>query len=357
MQEPSRLEILAQRMTCDAAIVTSQVNRFYLTGFSSSAGTLVITREGACFLADPRYIQAAREQVTCCPVMPEQDAVRQIRTILASHHCETVGMETHHAPIAQGRMMEEIVKPARLLWNSEFSDTLLAMRSIKSSGELACLQRAQEITDAAFGEWLNHVRPGVNELDMMHLLGWEMAKRGCEKRSFSMIFTSGERTALPHGDPSVRNVEAGDLVMVDMGAMVGGYSADMTRTIAVGYVSDEKRAVYETVRAAQRLALDAIRPGIACKEVDGIARRHIDASVYAGRFGHNLGHSLGLEIHENPRFSPTSDVCLQPGMVMTVEPGIYLPHRFGVRIEDMVVVTAEGCRNMTRSSKDLIVVK
>ena len=351
-----RWETLAARMTCDAAVVCHPVNRRYLTGFSSSAGTLFVTKKEAFLLVDSRYIEAASAINSGCTVLLEEDLPAQLQALVGRCNINSVGMETHYTSFALAQRMAQMIMPAQLLPDDDFCDLLLSMRSIKEPGELACLRKAQEITDAAFAATLGQVRPGISELEIMMTMGNEMARLGCEKRAFNMILTSGRYTSLPHGDPAIRTIEAGDLVMMDVGAMVGGYSADMTRTFAVGHVSQEQREVYHTVLQAQEAALAAIRPGVSCCSVDRVARDYIDASAYAGMFGHGLGHSLGLEIHENPRLNPVFQTLLQPGMVMTVEPGIYLPGKFGVRIEDMIVVTEDGYENYTHTPKTLTVI-
>lgn len=341
---------------CDAVIIQNGVDRFYFTGFSSSAGTLVVMPDEAVFYADSRYIQAAREKVKDCRVILEEDLPQQLNRLLKDRNVQTVGFETHAISFQAACALEEMIKPARLLKDSRVSNALLSMRMIKDERELSYLREAQRITDYAFSKCLSVIREGATKLDVMIAMGEEMARQGCEKRSFNMILTCGAQTALPHGDPADAVIRNGDFVMMDVGAMVGGYAADMTRTVVVGKVSTEQRDVYNTVLRAQESALSAIRPGKCCRDIDRIARDLIDASPYKeGRFGHGLGHSLGLEIHESPRLNPTCETILQPGMMMTVEPGIYLPGRFGVRIEDMIAVTENGYENMTRSPKELII--
>lgn len=349
-----RLARLQREMSCQAAIVLSGINRFYLTGFASSAGTLVVTKERCFFIVDSRYIQAAQERVQGCEVLLEDDC-GQLSELLQSMGVETAAYETNYISVERAARLRREIAPVALEDTPNLGNLLLQMRRHKDKYELECLRNAQQITDEAFQVLLEKIRPGVSELDLMMCLGEEMARRGCEKRSFNMIFTSGDRTALPHGDPAIRKVEYGDFVMMDVGAMIGGYAADMTRTVAIGNVTDEQRQVYQIVLEAQKRAIDSIRPGIPCKEVDRVAREYIGSQGYGACFGHGLGHSLGLEIHEDPRFNPVCEDPLEEGVVITVEPGIYLPGKFGVRIEDMVVVTKSGCEDLTHSPKELIV--
>ncbi len=340
---------------CDAVIIQNGIDRYYFTGFSSSAGTLLLSEKARIFLVDSRYIQAAREKIKGCQVILEENLPQQLGQLIKEYKIKTVGFETHALSFQAARALEEMVKPAELLKDDRVSDAILEMRMIKDQKELSFLREAQRITDYAFHKCLSVIRAGVTKLDVMIAMGEEMARQGCEKRSFNMILTSGAQTALPHGDPTDTVIQKGDFVMMDVGAMVGGYAADMTRTVAVGAVSGEQRAVYQTVLDAQESALKEIRAGKCCQDIDRIARDLIDISPYKGTFGHGLGHSLGLEIHESPRFNPTCKTILRPGMMMTVEPGIYLPGKFGVRIEDMAAVTEDGCEDMTGSPKNLMI--
>ena len=360
MNYERRLEELRQRTAsfCDGLIIRSSVNRRYFTGFLSSAGTLVVDRAGAFLIVDSRYIEAARQKVCCYDVLEERDLPHQLKGLLQDHAVSEAAFDSAAVPFDEALWLEEIIAPVRLIKDRRAGREILEMRKRKSPEELECLRQAQAITDEAFLACLNHIRSGVSEMDLRIFLGAELARRGSEKRNFSMIFTSGARTSLPHGDPAIHIIQDGDFVMMDMGAAVDGYSADMTRTVAVGHVTEEQRQVYETVLNAQILALNRICPAAACCEIDRLAREYIKSSPYGnGTFGHGLGHSLGLEIHEDPRFSPASREILAPGMVMTVEPGIYLTGRFGVRIEDMVVVTEQGMENLTHSPKELLILR
>lgn len=343
--------------SCDAVLIQSFVNRRYLTGFCSSAGMLLITHHQTFFLVDSRYIEAAQKHFAGSPVQvlltetPEQVILQLIK----QYKLTRLGTETRQMSFSAVQLLKQQIRPCELLTDDTVSIALEELRMIKDAGELASLREAQQITDYAFHKCLEIIRPGVSELDIMIKMGVEMARQGCEKRSFNMILTSGTQTALPHGDPTIRQVEYGDFVMMDVGAMVNGYAADMTRTVAVGTVTQLQKEVYDTVLQAQKLAFEALGPGKRCCDIDEIARSYIDQSEWAGKFGHGLGHSLGLEIHEQPRLRPGCETVLRPGMMTTVEPGIYLPGQFGVRIEDMVVITEDGCENMTGSPKQLLV--
>ena len=210
------------------------------------------------------------------------------------------------------------------------------------------------MTDETFSYILPLIQPGKSERELMLEMEFYLRRLGSEGVSFDLIVVSGKNSSLPHGVPTDKKIEVGDFITMDFGAVYNGYRSDMTRTVAVGAVSEEQKHVYNTVLEAQRLALKAIRPGVPCNEIDRIAREHIYNAGFEGCFGHGLGHSVGIEIHEFPAFSPRCETILQPGMVITVEPGIYLEGKFGVRIEDMIYVTEDGCLNLTKSDKSLI---
>ena len=354
----ARIEYFQEHMpeTCDAVIITNGSNRSYLTGFSSSAGTLFMTRRESWFIVDGRYIEAARQKVSGSRVCLEEDLDRQLKELVQRHCVKTIGIEADSLNVGRALHWQEILLPAKVMFGREVQMCLEQLRSVKSAEELAAIRRAQEIADQAFMNMLNFVRPGVHELDLAIILGEFTARHGCEKRSFHMIFTSGAKTSLPHGAPPDRCLEAGDFVMVDMGCMIDGYSCDITRTFAVRSADEEQRRIYEIVRQAQERAIDAIRPGVLCSRVDAAARGYIEREGFGPYFNHNLGHSIGLDVHENPRFAPWCHVPLKVGHVISVEPGIYLPGRFGVRIEDLAHVTEHSCELFSGISRGLIIV-
>ncbi len=235
------------------------------------------------------------------------------------------------------------------------SQAIRALRVIKEPEEIERMKQAQKLTDDCFTYICGKIRPGAREIDLALEMEVFMRSRGAGALSFPTIFVSGPKTSMPHGEPGDKVIEQGDFVTMDYGAKWGGYCADMTRTVAVGGLSAEMERVYDTVLKAQLACCRSIRAGMTGREVDAIAREIIDSAGYAGRFGHGLGHSLGIEIHEDPRCSPKDGTVLRAGMTMTIEPGIYLPGQFGVRIEDAVVVTENGCEILGSSDKNLIV--
>lgn len=356
MERMSRLLSLP-RPEHTAWLIAGGKNRQYLTGFSSSAGMIAILNNQAYLLVDSRYEEAARQNARGCIVLLETGRNQVLRTLLLDSGISEVFIEAETTSISQARQLALSLSPISVNTNDDcVSQTLAGMRRIKSPEEIDCLRRAQRISEDALLNASRLIRPGTSELDVMMAIGSHRTAAGCEARSFDMIFTSGKDTALPHGNPNTRQIQDGDFVMIDMGSTIHGYASDMTRTLAVGHVTQEQRDVYETVLEAQLAALAYIRPGVHCRDVDAAARQVIANSPFQEYcFGHGLGHSLGLEIHENPRFNPTDETILQPGMVMTVEPGIYIPGRFGVRIEDMIVITPDGFENLTHYPKQLTV--
>ena len=233
---------------------------------------------------------------------------------------------------------------------------IMDLRAAKSADELTRMRQAQSITDAAFTEILNFLRPGVTEQAVAARLMYEMMRRGAQRMSFDPIVVTGPRSSMPHGTPGETPLRPGDFVTMDFGCVYGGYCSDMTRTVAIGHATDEMAAVYNTVLRAQQAGIAAAKAGIPGKAVDKAGRDVIEAAGYGAYFGHGFGHSLGLDIHERPNASPTESRPMPDGCVCSAEPGVYLPGKFGVRIEDVVVFRENGCEDLTKSPKELIIV-
>ncbi len=338
-----------------ALLVASVPNRFYLTGFETSDGYVLITKHAAVFLIDFRYVEKAKETVKSCDVQLSVSPMAEIRALCEQHGIAHLYVENDYVSMSLQKDLAAAVKPTEIVADDRFDTLLRDMRSVKNETELSLMQQAQKLTDDTFSYIVERIEAGRTERDVMLDMEFYMRRLGSEGVSFDFIVVSGKNSSLPHGVPTDKKIERGDFVTMDFGAVVGGYHSDMTRTVAVGAVSDEQKRVYDTVLKAQLSAIDAVKSGVVCKDIDKIARDLIYAAGYEGCFGHGLGHSVGVEIHERPNFNTRCDTVLKAGTVMTVEPGIYLENRFGVRIEDMVFVTADGCINLTKSPKELLV--
>jgi len=345
--------IQSELSTGQALLVTADCNRFYFTGFASSAGSVFICKEAAVFLIDFRYFEKAKATVDSCQVIQSPPA--KVSELCQQYGIKELFIEANSTPVSRLAALRRDLPGVSVSDSDRFDGIIADMRSIKTQAELSFIREAQRMTDETFSYILNHIQPGRTEKEIMLDMEFFMRRMGSEGVSFDFIVVSGKNSSLPHGVPTDKVVERGDFVTMDFGAVVGGYHSDMTRTIAVGEASDEMRLVYDTVLRAQLESEKVIRAGKICEEVDKVARDLIYAAGYEGCFGHGLGHSVGVEIHENPAFSPRCKTVLKPGMIMTVEPGIYLENKFGVRIEDMVYVTETGSLNLTASEKQLII--
>lgn len=335
----------------ETALITTPYSRRYVTGFESSAGAVVISKSRAVFIIDFRYIEVAKSVIKGLDVVLQGKLYEQIAEIAGTDKilCENIVTVAELGEFGR-RLSGNKVEPSEKL-----SDLLYELRAIKTPEELEYMDKAQQITDYAFSEILKFIRAGMTELEVAAELEYTMKKQGAVEFAFQTICVSGENSSKPHGVPGLRRLQDGDFLTMDFGARYNGYCSDMTRTVAIGHVTEEMRKVYGLVLKAQLDTLAAAKPGVKGSQLDKVARDIIYNAGYEGCFGHGLGHSVGLEIHENPRASAACDTELLAGMLMTVEPGIYLEGRFGVRIEDMVVLTENGCRDFTRSPKELII--
>ena len=329
-------------------LVTNRVNVLYLCGFDSSNAALFVEPDRARLFTDFRYIDAARSTAGVEAVETKRDTIGWLTENLSGR----IGFEADQVPYS---LVERL--RAGGLDLVPRSGLVEALRAVKDESELVSLRRAAKITDRMFERLTTEVRfVGRTELDV----AWEIARlyheEGATVPAFETIVGSGATGSGPHGRAGAKVIEAGELVVIDTGCLVDGYVSDCTRTLATGDLDGEMREAYETVRAAQLAGLGAIRAGVTGIEADAAARAVVDASPFAGLFGHGLGHGLGLDVHEAPRLSTESRDTLAPGNVVTVEPGVYLSGRFGVRIEDDVVVTEDGIENLTGFTKELTVV-
>ena len=340
----------------DCAIIQSDVNRRYFTGMLSSAGTVVCFREVSYLIIDFRYIEKARQCVTNCRVIEQHDLMFQIQELLRKHGAKTAAVESMPMTLHEFAVLQRALeKQVQLDRSDVLSRAIYDCRTVKTPEEIEKIRKAQRIAEAALAETLNYIRVGVSERDIMLYLNHAMLQRGSEGESFPTIALTGARTSMPHGVPTEEaKVQSGDFVLMDFGAMVDGYHSDMTRTVCVGQPTERMREVYGVVLRAQEETLRLAKVGVTGRDMDACARKIITDAGYGDNFGHSLGHGVGMEIHEYPNASPASQVVMAEGNVVTVEPGIYLPGEFGVRIEDFVVIHEGGCDNLTEAPKQLI---
>lgn len=352
----ARLEALARRLPEDvAALVAAPQHLCYLTGFPSGESWIFLTAEAAYFLTDFRYIELARQTVSGAECRRITRLADELNTLIGKHGVRTVLVESNHTSVAELRQLREQLRPVTVSDGSELDGWLAELRAVKTPGEIEKIRQAQALTEAGFEHILPYIREGATEREVALELEWYIRRQGAQRAAFDFIVVSGANGSLPHGIPSDKPIQRGEFITMDFGAVVDGYHSDMTRTVALGAVSDEQRAVYETVLRAQTAALAVLRDGLSCVEGDAAARHLIEQAGYGAYFGHSTGHGVGVEIHEEPRLSPNAGTAaLRAGQVVTVEPGIYLPGRFGVRIEDMAVITADGCEDLTSAPKELI---
>ena len=337
------------------AIIQNPVNRFYLSGFRSSAGMIFLTENKAVLFVDFRYFEKAKKTVQNMEVVLANNFLGDIKKLIAEENIKRVLTETDFINLDTFERMKYAFEGIEVSSDNTLSQAICGLRQIKSAEETVCIKKSQEITDKAFTHILNFIKPGVTEREIALELEFFMRKTGSEGVAFGTIAVSGKNSSLPHGVPTEKPLEKGDFLTMDFGAVYNGYCSDMTRTVAIGFVTNEQQKVYDTVLKVQLSALREIAPNKVCKEIDKIARDIINKD-YDGCFGHGLGHSVGLEIHENPALNTRDETLLKPGIIMTVEPGIYIPDKFGVRIEDMVLITDTSYENITKSPKELIII-
>ncbi len=350
----------------DHFLVTSRENVRYLSGFSGSSGWLLVGTNSRVLLTDFRYQeQVGQESPRWQTEIVPAGLHNAVRDVLARDSVRRIGYESAHLSVRDFEQLtasDDTDAPGNSTHsnNTEWVSTHgLVERGmmIKGVAEIETISQAAELTDRLFSELVDFVRVGVTEREIAAEAEYRARKLGGDELAFPPIVASGPRAALPHATPTERKIQPGDMITFDIGVQVDGYASDMTRTVAVQYVTDELRRVYDLVLRAQVAALDAVRPGMNCAELDGIARTIIADAGHAEHFGHSLGHGVGLRVHEAPALSwRATDSALEPGMIVTIEPGVYLPGWGGVRIEDLVVVTESGRRVLSRSTTDLLIV-
>ncbi|WP_333870613.1 Xaa-Pro peptidase family protein [Desulforamulus putei] len=348
-----RLEKLRRQMSqrgISHILITKPENRLYLSGFTGTTGVLLIGLETADFLTDFRYVEQVKQQSPHFNVVKieQGSAFGAVAEVLRQYKSEKLFFEEEHLTVKQYRELKEHLRDIGLEPGSGLVEEL---RLIKDDEEISIIRRAMEIGDKAFAHILNYIKPGVSEKDLALELEFFMRRQGAAGTAFDTIIASGPRSALPHGVAGDRQLQPGDLLTMDFGALYRGYNSDMTRTVVLGEPDEKQQEIYNIVLEAQLAGLAAVREGVTARAVDEAARQIITDRGYGEYFGHGTGHGVGLAIHERPRLAAKDDTVLKAGMVVTVEPGIYLPGWGGVRIEDSILVTEEGCEILTSSPK------
>lgn len=354
---PSRINRLREFLepaVIDAFYITNPENRYYLSGFSGSTGALLLTREQSYLLTDFRYTaQAAMESPDFQVVEVADSYAGMILKIFAEHKLHRLGIEGEHLTYNQYSTLTKLCEGIEI---KPQSDKVEQLRICKDEAEVKLIEKAVAIADQALEHTLPLIKPGVAENEISLHLEYSMRRLGAEGSAFKIIAASGARAALPHGVATMKKIAAGDLVTLDFGAVYKGYHSDITRTAAISSASQKQKEIYKIVLEAQMNAIAAIKAGIQACDVDHAARSIIEKYGYGDYFGHSTGHGLGLSIHEIPRLSAKDNTVLEPGMVVTVEPGIYLNGWGGVRIEDTVLVENSGCRILTGSPKEELLI-
>lgn len=350
-------EKVLQSAAVDAILLTDAANMRFVAGFTGE-GYVYLSGRQAIVVTDSRYTIAATAE---CPefTVIEWDKKGYYAPLLEAvgkDRVHALGIEDEEMTVsAYEKLCAQLKKTdIKEIKTEPLRQRVTELRAVKTEAEIANIREAEAIGDRAFAKILKKLKAGMTEKEVAAILEFFMKEEGADGFSFDTIAASGIHSAMPHAVPTDKVLEPGDFLTMDFGCLCRGYCSDMTRTVVIGKASEEQRKVYDTVLRAQKTALTGIRPGMTGKEIDALARNVIEKAGYGDCFGHSLGHSVGLNIHEKPSFSPNEDTIIRPGMVITVEPGIYIENFGGVRIEDVVVITESGCENITHSPKELI---
>ena len=347
----SSLDLFFEEYALDAVLITDIRNIRYLCGFSGTEGALLISRGAAWFLCDSRYTAQARAEVLGADVRECTLRLETLYALAVENGFKRIGFEASHTSVTAFRKLAGVFSGIELI---ELGAVLDNVRLCKDASEIELLSSVAILASKSLESVLNLIKPGVLESEIALELEFEMRRRGADGRAFDFIVASGVRGAMPHGGASDKAIQSGELVTIDFGALKDAYHSDETVTVACGEPGPRAREIHAIVKAAHDLAIEQVRPGLGCKELDAVARDHIRERGYGEYFGHGLGHGVGLEIHEMPTLSPRSEAVLKEGMVITIEPGIYIPGFGGVRIEDTLVVTSDGYRILTSADKQLL---
>ncbi len=339
----------------DGLLLTSRYSRYYGAEFDIAEGVAIVTAKGCRYFTDSRYIESAEKGIKGFEVKMvgrDNSYCKLLNDAIADFGVTALGFEEDYLTVSEFRIYEEKLNAKLVPMNAEIN----GFRSVKEEWELELMRQAQDITDAAFAEVLTKIKVGMTEKQLQAELIYCLLKNGADGMSFDPIVVSGPNTSLPHGVAGDRVIQNGDFITMDFGALYKGYCADMTRTVAVGFVTEEMEKVYNTVLEAQLAGIAASHAGVIGKDVDAAARKVISDAGYGEYFGHGYGHSLGMEVHEGPSPSPRGEQAMEENMIASAEPGIYLPGKFGVRIEDVVIYKQGGCEDINHSPKNLIII-
>ncbi|RFA32793.1 Xaa-Pro dipeptidase [Virgibacillus dokdonensis] len=351
MSKLTKLKQALEAKKLDGILISSGINRRYMTGFTGTAGVALISLTDARFITDFRYTNQANEQIADFTVVEHKQGLNEeIKQQLKIMGIKKLGFEQDHVTYSEYTTFNDTFEVELIPVNNMVE----SLRIFKTNDELAIMKKAAKIADDAFDHIQSYIKPGVREIDISNELEFFMRKQGATSSSFDIIVASGYRSALPHGVASNKKIQSGELVTMDYGALYQGYCSDITRTVAVGEINDQLHSIYHIVLEAQLRGVTAIKPGVTGKEADAATRDYIKENGYGEFFGHSTGHGLGMEVHEAPSLSFKSEKPLEKGMVVTVEPGIYIPEVGGCRIEDDVVLTETGNERLTLAPKELI---
>lgn len=352
VQRVEKVRAYLKEKGIDGFLVTYNKHLRYLAGFTGSAGVVVITLDKAYFITDFRYREQAKEQAQGFEVVIHQGLIyNEVKQLLEVNNIAKLAIEADDMNVSTYIHLKDLLSVELV----ETQNVIETIRAIKEPEEIEIIRQACEISDQAFEHILTFIKPGVTEIEVANELERFHKEKGAEGMSFDTIIASGLRSAMPHGRASEKVIEAGDLVTLDFGCYYKGYSSDMTRTVAVGPVSPQLKEIYDIVLEAHNRVIQGAKAGMSGKEIDCLARDYISEKGYGDAFGHSTGHGLGLDVHEMPAVAMKNEKVIQENMVITDEPGIYLPGVGGVRIEDDLLVHADGVESLNRSPKHLII--
>jgi Xaa-Pro aminopeptidase len=343
------------KQSIDGALLTCDESVFYFSGFKGDSTQVLITKDKSYLFTDFRYVEQAEKQSADILTVVETGRVERNKTIderLKKHKIESLGLENDHLVVSQFETYKNDLSVKKL---TNISEEIKFLRAIKTSDELAIIRKAAEINDDVFLQLIKQIKTGISEKDIYSELTYLFNKRGCS-HAFTPIIAGGPNSALPHAPLTDRKIKNGDFLTIDFGAKLDAYCSDCTRTIGIGGLDSEQKKVYYIVKNAQEISLNAAKAGIKAKDLDEVARNFISENGYKDCFGHGLGHGVGLFIHEYPTLNPNTETVLKEGMVVTIEPGIYIKGKYGVRIEDTVVIENDGITNFNSLYKDLIII-